>query len=122
MLTFYHITYQDLRNLWLFENDLTGTLPSEIGQLTKLTKLTFGGNRIEGPLPSELGKLTNLQDFLMAANTFTGSTIPEEFWKMTNLLVCFIMNKETGHFLKGTFCFVPLSNIIAVSCCCIIVT
>lgn len=47
-------------------NSITGTLPSEIGQVTKLTGLFMGMETVnslfQGPLPTEIGRLTNLKD------------------------------------------------------------
>jgi hypothetical protein len=39
---------------------LTGTLPSELGLLTALTKLYLFDNALSGALPTELGLLTAL--------------------------------------------------------------
>jgi Leucine-rich repeat (LRR) protein len=42
------------------QNNLTGTIPSEIGRCTNLTTLDLGFNRLEGTMPGELGSLTAL--------------------------------------------------------------
>ena len=39
---------------------MTGTIPTELGNLTNLTYLNLGGNELEGDIPSELQNLTNL--------------------------------------------------------------
>lgn len=44
----------------LFENQLTGTIPSEIGLLKNLGTLNVLDNTISGSLPTELGSLSNL--------------------------------------------------------------
>jgi len=41
---------------------LSGTIPTQIGRLTKLTALGLGGNDFTGTVPSQLGKLENLLD------------------------------------------------------------
>ena len=51
--------------LWLQNNNLTGYLPSELGQLTKLGILNLAGNRLVGPIPPELGQLTKLNLFFL---------------------------------------------------------
>ena len=55
-------TKGDLRvaGLKLFVNQLSGTIPGEIGNLTHLTELGLGGNQLSGIIPGEIGNLTNL--------------------------------------------------------------
>ena len=50
----------NLRTLGLGENRLTGTLPLELAQLGSLRYLLLSGNRLEGSIPSFLGDLANL--------------------------------------------------------------
>ena len=47
-------------SLFLFNNRLSGSLPSEIGNLTKLENLRVEENALTGMLPIELGDLTKL--------------------------------------------------------------
>ena len=41
-------------------NALTGTLPTEMGQLTSLTGLYLSNNDLAGTIPTEMGRLTSL--------------------------------------------------------------
>ena len=41
-------------------NDLTGTIPTELGALTSLQWLTLDKNQLTGTIPTELGSLTSL--------------------------------------------------------------
>ena len=45
--------------LHLHENQLSGTIPSELGNLTNLERLVLYNNQLSGTIPSELGNLTN---------------------------------------------------------------
>lgn len=50
-----------LTDLNLDGNQIGGTSPSEIGNLTSLTYLDVSQNRLEGPLSPSLGNLTALK-------------------------------------------------------------
>lgn len=56
------ISQLDLELLKLDGNELTGPLPKEIGQISRMTTLHLQNNKIMGLIPSELGNLSNLQD------------------------------------------------------------
>ncbi|WP_425153041.1 Ig-like domain-containing protein [Candidatus Palauibacter sp.] len=71
-------------DLVLPRNNLTGTLPAEIGRLSKLEGLTLWGNNLTGALPAELGDLANLTVLNMGATGLQGS-IPPELGKLSNL-------------------------------------
>lgn len=54
-----------------------GSLPSQIGLLTKLRQLDIADNRFDGCLPSELGLATALTELLASDNRFDCS-VPDE--------------------------------------------
>ena len=68
----------------LTENDLTGTIPTELSKLTQLEYLDLGGNQLEGSIIPELGNLINLKTLRLSANQLSG-TIPEELLKLTKI-------------------------------------
>ena len=51
-----------VRYLELNYNQLSGPLPTELGDLTNLTYLSLTGNQLSGSIPAELGDLTNLEE------------------------------------------------------------
>jgi Leucine-rich repeat (LRR) protein len=69
----------DLRNA-----SLQGSIPVEIGTLSKLTYLDLSYNTLTGPIPSTLGNLTNLEVLSLDSNQITGP-IPPTFGNLTNL-------------------------------------
>ena len=67
----------NLIDLRLFNNQLTGSIPSEIGTLTNLTWLGLGVNQLTGSIPPEIGNLTNLTYLKLSSNQLSG-IIPDE--------------------------------------------
>ena len=49
--------------LWLYSNQLSGPIPTEIGSLANLERLALYGNQLSGPIPVELGGLTRLSKY-----------------------------------------------------------
>jgi len=71
--------------LYLGENQLTGEIPSELGNLSKLKRLYLYGNQLTGEIPSELGNLSRLEYLYLSENSLTGS-IPKELGNLSNLM------------------------------------
>ncbi len=65
-------------------NNLTGTLPSTIGNLSALQMLQLDANAIGGTIPTSMGNLLSLQFFSIVINQLTG-TIPPSLGNLTNL-------------------------------------
>uniref|UniRef100_A0A7S2ERU3 Disease resistance R13L4/SHOC-2-like LRR domain-containing protein n=1 Tax=Trieres chinensis TaxID=1514140 RepID=A0A7S2ERU3_TRICV len=77
-----------IKVLDLSDNELTGTLPAQIGLLKKLGKLNLSYNDLDGPLPTEIGELSSIVKINMTANAFTG-TPPEKLCGMfTGIFGC----------------------------------
>ena len=74
----------NLERLRLNENELTGPIPPQVGDLASLTQLRMGVNQLTGRLPPELGNLAALQQMSLGANRLEGP-IPPEFGGMANL-------------------------------------
>ena len=86
----------NLQEVSLSENSLTGTIPHELGNLTNLVRLYLSENSLTGKIPHELGNLTNLQYVSLSDNSLTG-TIPRELGNLTNLQVLHLYdNSLTG--------------------------
>ena len=61
--------------LYLHSNNLRGELPSEIGNLTRLERLSLGGN-FTGAIPTEIGNLTRLEWLDLSHNTELTGELP----------------------------------------------
>ncbi|CAI0415991.1 unnamed protein product [Linum tenue] len=85
-----------LRRLYLFNNTLAGTIPSEIGRIGSLSNLRIFSvrrNSLAGAIPPSYGNLSSLREFRAGSNDFsfdvasnrlTGS-IPGSFSNASNL-------------------------------------
>ena len=49
-------------------NQLSGSIPPELGNLTNLERLSLGINQLSGSIPPELGKLANLWQLDLSNN------------------------------------------------------
>ncbi|KAL6286918.1 hypothetical protein ACE6H2_011308 [Prunus campanulata] len=47
----------NLSLLYLFKNELTGTVPQEVGNLQSLNQLQLQFNNLTGPIPASIGNL-----------------------------------------------------------------
>lgn len=66
-------------------NNLSGTLPASLGNLTSLQSLWLSGNQgLSGSIPPELGSLTSLRILALSGNQLSGS-IPSALTNLTNL-------------------------------------
>ena len=68
----------------LEQNNLTGPIPAELGNLAKLVLLRLGGNTFEGGIPPELGNLTGLTELGLWQCNLTG-TVPSQLGGMASL-------------------------------------
>ena len=69
----------NLGYLRLTNNQLSGRIPPELGNLAHLQYLEIVGNALSGSIPAELGRLTDLHYLNLAVNQLTGP-IPPENW------------------------------------------
>ena len=73
-----------LQELNLGVNRLTGEIPPELGRLTWLTTLDLNSNRLTGEIPPELGSIPYLRELHLGNNALTGA-IPAELGQLANL-------------------------------------
>jgi hypothetical protein len=81
----------------LDSNQLTGHIPSSLGNLVNLVELHLIHNSLKDTIPSSLGNCTSLTDLELANNKLTGN-IPSAFDSLTRLEVL----KIGYNFLSGT--------------------
>lgn len=78
--------------------DVNGDMPENIGELTKLRRLTWkSGNDPTKRIPASLGKCSMLESLILDNSTFTKAHVgniefPAEVWDLTNLKYLFLRN------------------------------
>ena len=70
----------------LFNMELSGTIPDEIGNLTELKQLGLKSNNFNGGIPESIGKLTNLTQLSLSNNLLNGS-LPESLGNLSKLIL-----------------------------------
>eukprot|EP00339_Tiarina_fusa_P004749 CAMPEP_0117029652 /NCGR_PEP_ID=MMETSP0472-20121206/21453_1 /TAXON_ID=693140 ORGANISM="Tiarina fusus, Strain LIS" /NCGR_SAMPLE_ID=MMETSP0472 /ASSEMBLY_ACC=CAM_ASM_000603 /LENGTH=499 /DNA_ID=CAMNT_0004737477 /DNA_START=74 /DNA_END=1573 /DNA_ORIENTATION=- len=63
--------------LWLDNNDVTGTIPTEVGLLTNLASISITNSSLAGSIPSQLGDLEGLRRLWLYSNKLTGNIPPQ---------------------------------------------
>jgi hypothetical protein len=79
--------------LGLSHNELTGSIPSELGLLNQLTTLHLSYNQLTESLPSELGLLKQLNGLGLIYNQLTGS-LPSELGLLKQLNGLHLYNND----------------------------
>ena len=98
--------------LFLHDNQLTGSIPPTLGNLSNLHGLNLYGNQLTGSIPSTLGNLSNLHTLYLFDNQLTGS-IPPTLGNLSDLQYLFLHNNR----LTGSIplSFVNLTNLLIFS-------
>ena len=79
------IVYDQVLLLQLDNNNLSGTIPPEIGNLSMLVYLYLSDNQLTGSIPPELENAPHLQQIWLQGNQLSGS-IPAELGNLSSLI------------------------------------
>ena len=93
----------DLTNLRILElafNKLKGAIPTSIGNLTKLEVLSFNGNFLNGSIPASLGNLSEIKELHLSSNLLTG-VMPTSLASLENLEVLNVFDNNLSGVLPS---------------------
>ena len=82
-----------LERLDIDDHELSGNLPSWLGSMSALNDVNLSGNNFSGPIPSELGNLSSLQFLNLSNNELSGS-IPSSLGSLSNLVRLLLNNNQ----------------------------
>jgi Leucine-rich repeat (LRR) protein len=75
-----------LEHLALYDNDLSGSIPSTVAKLSNLKYLSLDKMAITGTIPSEIRALTNLEDLALLNVLVTPQDFPVALYELSNLI------------------------------------
>ena len=84
-----------MQKLRLHNNDLTGSIPTELGDLSNLTDLWLSSNDLTGSIPVELGMLDNLKQLSLKNNELSGD-IPAALGNLADTLTQLFLAGNSG--------------------------
>ncbi|KAL4282832.1 hypothetical protein GQ457_16G001510 [Hibiscus cannabinus] len=85
--------FPELTVVDLSSNYLRGTIPADVGNLSRLTYLDLSSNKISGSIPKEIGMLSSLEELYLYNNSFVGE-IPASIGNLTNILFLSLYKNE----------------------------
>ena len=83
----------NLQGLNLSQGLLSGSIPAELGNLANLETLVLRSTWLSGSIPAELGSLANLEYMYLDSNRLSGS-IPAELGSLVNLKHMYLANNR----------------------------
>ncbi|MCP4393998.1 MAG: hypothetical protein GY804_07010, partial [Alphaproteobacteria bacterium] len=80
-------------SIYLYRNNLNGTIPESLCNMTNLKIFDVFENDLHGAIPENIGKLTNLESLFLADNQLTG-IIPPGIVNLTSIMSLIINNNH----------------------------
>ncbi|XP_047176590.1 probable LRR receptor-like serine/threonine-protein kinase At3g47570 [Vigna umbellata] len=79
-------------------NDLVGTIPPSLGNLSSLQNISLARNHLVGSIPRVLGRLSNLKKLNLGLNNLSG-VVPDSLYNLSNIQILALdANKLSGTF------------------------
>ncbi|XP_072956469.1 LRR receptor-like serine/threonine-protein kinase GHR1 [Typha angustifolia] len=89
--------FKNLKYLDISNNGFDGLLPLNIGKFRNLQNLSLAGNNFSGPLPSSIGGLASIQSLDLSRNSFSGP-VPSALKGLKSLIY---LNLSYNSFTNG---------------------
>ncbi len=86
----------------LSENNLSGSIPSELGSLINLNYIDLGFNELSGSIPESIGNLINLTNLNLSDNSLSGE-IPADLENLVNLERLYLNSNQFSGELPNIF-------------------
>ncbi|KAI4357420.1 hypothetical protein L6164_001368 [Bauhinia variegata] len=99
----------NLKSLYFYGNELTGTIPEWLGQFEHLQELDLSSNSFQGPIPPILGNISSLILLDVSHNQLNGS-LPERLGQLLNLETLSVRGNSMARVLSEIY-FSKLSNL-----------
>ncbi|XP_027115701.1 uncharacterized protein [Coffea arabica] len=100
-----------LQKLVISDANVTGTIPSELGDCAALTAIDLNSNTLVGSIPTSIAKLQNLQDLLLNSNQLTGK-IPAELSNCQSLKNLYLFDNRLGGSIPAELGLLPNLEIL----------
>jgi Leucine-rich repeat (LRR) protein len=94
------LNLDSLTELDLSDNDFTGTIPGEVGQLVQMMYINLGANKLNGTIPTEFGQLCQLLYLELSHNILTGS-VPTGLFDWNQLEYLFLGSNRLGGIISA---------------------
>ncbi|PHT49642.1 hypothetical protein CQW23_09389 [Capsicum baccatum] len=106
-ISIFNISSLQILSLW--KNNLSGFIPREIGNLTKMQILQLSGNKLIGKIPKEISNLVELEKLDLSLNSFSGP-IDMEIFNISRLRIIELSLNNLSGSLPPNMCSI-LPNI-----------
>ena len=97
--------------LLLSQNNMTGTVPASLGTITTLKKVNFFSNNLSGTMPDIWGSMQDLKFLDLSSNAFTG-IIPQTIYGANELRTLYLENNNLTGTLPSELGLLPNIDIL----------
>ncbi|CAI9768671.1 unnamed protein product [Fraxinus pennsylvanica] len=101
-----------LREIFLANNQFTGSINNSISLLSNLTVIDLHQNELTGEVPKDFGLLSNLNQLIIHTNSLNGS-VPPSLMNCTNMKTLLLRNNHLGGEI-ASLDFSPLQKLEAI--------